>query len=125
MFIAGFLGWWYGAGFSSRMSAFGLRLLKGFDTFSIDLLAKTWFSPFRQISAGQVRGPLVVQMRAFFDRLFSRVIGAIFRTLMMIVGVIWLVFLLLFSILELGVWLLLPVVPVLGAILFAIGWTPL
>lgn len=124
MFIAGFIGWWYGDGLSARMRHFGLRMLKGFDIFSIDLLFKTWFAPFRQISAGNVGGPPVVQLRAWFDRLVSRVIGAFIRGFMMLFGVIWLVFLLLISVAELALWIVVPLLPIAGAILFAVGWVP-
>ena len=57
------------------------KLVSVFDYFSIDLLVRTWFAPFRQISAGAVDGPIGVQIRAFFDRLISRTIGGIVRGL--------------------------------------------
>jgi hypothetical protein len=68
MFIVGFLGWWYGAGWRARMVQVGERLLRMFDYFSLDLLIKTWFSPFRQIGTEEAQPGLGGQMRAFFDR---------------------------------------------------------
>jgi len=124
MFIVGLLSWWYGAGWRARLRLIGERLLRAFDTFSIDLLLKTWFAPFRQISAGKVRGPLGVQLRAWFDRLISRIIGAIIRTGMIFFGAIWLTILLVLGIVELVLWFVVPLFPVVGAMMLAIGWVP-
>ena len=52
MFIVGLLGWWYGAGWRERARMIIERLAKAYDFFSLDLLIKTLFAPFRQISAG-------------------------------------------------------------------------
>lgn len=120
----GILGWWYGAGRRGRLTMIGERLAHAFDYFSIDLLIKTWFSPFRQISAGRVEGPLGVQVRAWFDRLISRLIGGFVRTIVIIVGMIWLALQVVIGAIELAFWILLPLFPVVGAIIMAIGWVP-
>ena len=124
MLIVGFLRWWYGAGWRVRIAMIGERLMRLFDYFSIDLLIKTWFAPFRQIGTEQAQPGLAGQLRAFFDRLVSRVIGGAVRTIMMIVGMIALAFVGIFGIIEGVGWLLVPLFPVIGAILFAIGWVP-
>lgn len=77
MFIVGLLSWWYGAGWVAEAKRVRERIASTADYFSIDLLVKTLFSPFRQISAGKVNGPLGVKWRAFVDRLISRCIGAL------------------------------------------------
>lgn len=124
MFVVGLLQWWYGAGWLARARLIGDRLTKTFDYFSIDLLLKTWFSPFRQISAGGVRGPLGVQLRAWFDRLISRLIGAGVRTVMIVIGLGWILIQSALGVIELLTWLILPVFPVLGAIMMTVRWTP-
>ena len=88
MFLVGIVQWWYGEGWRRHARLSGLGILRMADFFSIGLLARTLFSPYRQISAGRVRGPLPVQLRAFADRLFSRVIGGVFRTILIFVGMI-------------------------------------
>ncbi|MET0979649.1 MAG: hypothetical protein ABWX90_00140, partial [Candidatus Saccharimonadales bacterium] len=60
MFVIGTLSWWYGAGWRQRLAMLRERLANTIDYFSIDLLARTLFSPFRQISAGKVNGPIGV-----------------------------------------------------------------
>jgi len=64
--------WWYTAGLRQRLKKISVRLDGTIDYFSMDLLVKTLFAPFRQISAGKVDGSLEVKMRALIDRLFSR-----------------------------------------------------
>ena len=66
MIVVGFFAWWYGAGWWQRITMVWGKLVSVFDYFSIDLLVRTWFAPFRQISAGAVDGPIGVQIRAFF-----------------------------------------------------------
>lgn len=124
MFIVGILSWWYGAGWKQRLVMLRERLESTADYFSIDLLLKTLFSPYRQISAGQVRGSINVQMRAFFDRLLSRIIGAIIRTFMIIFGAITMLIQSVFGLLLLVLWGAAPLLPIVGIALFAIGWMP-
>lgn len=124
MFIVGLLGWWYGAGWRERARMIIERLAKAYDFFSLDLLIKTLFAPFRQISAGKVRGGLEVQLRAFFDRLLSRCIGAIVRTFMLVVGAVWITILAITGLVEAVLWLFIPALPVAGVAMYAIGWMP-
>ena len=124
MFILGILSWWYGAGWRQRVAMLREKIMSTMDYFSIDLLAKTLFSPFRQISAGKVQGPLGVQLRAFADRIISRAIGGMIRTFMIIIGT---AAILLYSVIG-GVFVILwgtiPLLPVVGIALFISGWVP-
>jgi hypothetical protein len=124
MFIVGMLVWWYGSGWRQRIVYLRERLSSTMDYFSIDLLLKTFFSPFRQISAGKVTGPLAVQMRALLDRLVSRVIGAMIRFFMIIVGVAVIIMQVVFGSVLLVVWAVIPVLPLLGLFGFLTGWVP-
>jgi hypothetical protein len=124
MFIVGIFSWWYGAGWKQRLLMLRERLGSTADYFSIDLLLKTLFSPYRQISAGQVRGSINVQMHAFFDRLLSRIIGAIIRTFMIIIGTVTMLFQVVFGGIMLMVWAIVPLLPIIGVILFIVGWMP-
>lgn len=124
MFIVGILSWWYGTGWKQRFLMLKERLAATADYFSIDLLLKTLFAPYRQISAGQVRGSLNVQMRAFFDRLLSRIIGAVIRLFMVIIGSISLLFYSLIGLFLVVLWGIVPLLPVVGIILAIIGWLP-
>lgn len=124
MVIVGILSWWYGRGFSIRLGQARQQLVGIYDYFSIDLLIKTLFSPFRQISAGKVQGPLAIQFRAFVDRLFSRVIGFVVRSIMIAVGSIGIVGSILISLFMIAIWLVMPILPFVGIILALSGWVP-
>ena len=124
MIIVWALSWWYGAGWKARLFAIREKLAASYDYFSIDLLAKTMFSPFRQISAGRVSGPIGAQIRAFFDRLISRIIGSIVRTILIIVGVAWLSVQVVIGAVMLAVWPLLPFAPLIGFVMMLSGWVP-
>jgi hypothetical protein len=124
MEIVGLLGWWYGAGWKQTVHRRIDGLASTADLFSIGLLARTLFAPYRQIAAGRVRGPFAIQMHAFFDRLFSRVIGAVIRLVMMIIGILVLA---VQAILACGiciVWGIVPFLPIVGAVIAFIGWIP-
>ncbi len=119
-----FISWWYGPGWVREVSRVRERLARTVDFFSIELLLATLFSPFRQISAGQGQGPIGVLLRAWFDQLVSRLIGAIVRTFMIIIGVITLLLVCILGVLRLVVWPLAPVSPVVLVVVGLIGWTP-
>ena len=124
MFLAGILSWWYGSGWLSRVQMIKNRLVASIDFFSIELLASTLFAPFRQISAGAVVGPIGDQIRAFFDRLLSRVIGSFVRTFMIMFGLVAMFLQAVFGIFVLLFWLIIPLLPVIGLIMMVIGWVP-
>ncbi len=124
MFLVGMLNWWYTDGWRARRQASGRQLMGIAGFFSIGQLLSTLFSPFRQISAGRVSGPVGVQLRAFFDQLLSRVIGLIIRSIFIIAG---LVIMAVFSVVEviiIAVWVLVPLSPVAGCIVAVVGWLP-
>ncbi|MGK2896301.1 MAG: hypothetical protein ACSLEY_01730 [Candidatus Saccharimonadales bacterium] len=116
--------WWYGHGWRGQFGRVRDRLTGTASFFSIGQLFSTLFSPFRQISAGGSSGPLGVVLRAFIDSLISRVIGAIVRLFTIFIGVIILVVQALYELIILVFWLFLPIFPVIGLIIMAIGWVP-
>lgn len=124
MVIVWALSWWYGAGWKACFVRLRSQLENSYDYFSIGLLLSSLFAPFRQISAGKVSGPIGVQMRAFFDRQLSRVIGAFVRMILIVVGVIWLGLQIIWGALSMVGWALLPIIPLVGFTLMLSGWVP-
>jgi hypothetical protein len=124
MFLVGIFSWWYGNGWISRVQMIKDRLVASADFFSIGLLASTLFAPFRQISAGNVVGPIGDQIRAFFDRLISRAIGAVVRSCVIVFGLIVMSIQAFFGLIVLVFWLIIPLLPIIGLIMMVIGWTP-
>jgi hypothetical protein len=121
LLVTELLKWWYEAGLRQRVQKIALRLDGTIDYFSMDLLAKTLFAPFRQISAGKVDGSLEVKFRALIDKLFSRVIGAIVRCILLLVGCVTIVLQLILGLLVLALWVVLPLLPIAGIILAVKG----
>lgn len=124
MILVGLLSWWYGRGWLDQYGLVKQRLLRVSDYFSLALLIKTLFAPFRQISAGQVRGSLGDKFRAFVDKLFSRLIGAAVRSIVFCLGAFVIAAQALLGGLLLLVWPLVPLLPLIGVIMALIGWTP-
>lgn len=124
MFLVGLFTWWYGGGWKGQLLRVRDRLQATLDFFSIPQLLKTFFSPFRQISAGKTSGATGVVIRAFFDKLLSRVIGSVIRFFTIIFGVVVLLAQLVYEALIVIFWLLLPLFPAIGLIMMIVGWVP-
>lgn len=121
MFLVGIFQWWYGNGLLQYIRQSFLGVLRTADFFSVGLLLKTLFNPFRQISAAPVGGDLSVQLSAFFDKMFSRVIGAVVRSMVVIIGILMILLRFLWMIVEIIMWLALPLMPFIGIILWQMG----
>lgn len=120
-----FISWWYGKGWSWRAEKIIDGIERSIDTFSLGLLVKTWFAPFRQIDAGVTQGgSLDVRFRRALDRLFSRFIGAFLRTIVMIIGVFYISIKAIWGMIMLVLWALMPIVPIILFMIFSIGWSP-
>lgn len=124
MLFMSLIQWWYGAGWRRRMQIMTTRIEGTMDFFSITLLLKTLFQPFRQISAGSVDGSIDAKMRAFADRLISRIIGAIVRTVIIIAGLIAIALHILLGLVLLIGWAFVPLLPIIGLGLTVMGRLP-
>ena len=124
MFIVGLLRWWYTIGWSQRARMIMDRLDGTMDFFSIGLLLRTMFSLFRQDGAGSVDGPLSVKFQAFIGRLISRVIGAMIRCTVLLIGVVSITLQALLGIVVLLLWAIVPFLPVIGFVAMTAGWIP-
>lgn len=124
MVIVGLLSWWYGSGLKRFVVSMGRRIAVTYEYFSIGELLRTWFAPFRQISAGSVSGSASVQWHAFTDRTISRFVGGFVRTVMIIIGTILIIFTAVVGGVAIVVWLITPIIPLVGITLSLIGWMP-
>lgn len=120
----GILVWWYTEGWQQCLLRVKGRFEATLDYFSITLLLRTLFAPFRQISASSVGGPLALQLQAFFDRLISRCIGATVRLFMIVAGGIVIIFNVTFGAIILLFWALVPFLPFIGFVMYMSGWLP-
>lgn len=117
MIISALFSWWYGKGWAQLGQRVMLRVSRALGFFSVGILARTLFDPFRQIDAAGVRGSFQVQMRAFFDRSFSRVVGFFLRSMVIVFGLAVGTVLLISGAIQLVVWPLLPFLPLVGLLI--------
>lgn len=122
MLFISLIQWWYGDGWKRRIHLIGSHLEGTIDFFSVTLLLKTLFQPFRQISAGRVEGTLDDRLRAVADKLISRVIGAGIRLVIIAVGLLSITVHALFGLVVLISWAIVPALPLAGLILVFTGW---
>jgi hypothetical protein len=122
MLIGSLLAWWYGVGLKKRLDDLGAGILRVVDLFSVGLLLRTLFSPFKLISAGVApTAPVDVRFRMWADRLFSRCFGAVVRTVVIAIGLIVIILRIIFSFLVICFHLAVPVLPIIGLVMFAMG----
>lgn len=119
VFVALF-SWWYTTGWAQLGRRALLRLAGVLDFFSVGLLFKSLFAPFRQISVGRVQGSLDTQIRAWADRQVSRAIGAAVRLVVIMVGLIAVMLTFVVSFFLLALWPFVPFVPFI-AMFIALG----
>ncbi len=124
MFIVGMLSWWYSRGWVDQALLVRERIVRTMDYFSVDLLLKTLFAPYRQIGASHVDGSLGVKWRAFVDRTVSRVIGSIVRTILIVIGSVAVILHSIAGAVVLVLWGAVPLLPLIGLLLFLSGWVP-
>jgi len=122
--IVALFSWWYGAGWARAAGRVGGRMKAMLEAFSVALLLRTLFDPFRQISAGQVRGSFDAQLRAMGDRLFSRVFGAVVRSLFIFIGLVGALLAGIIGLIELIVWPVVPFFPIIGIVAAVMGLKP-
>ncbi len=125
MFLVGLISWWYGQGWTGQYKRAVARLAVTVEFFSVGQLAQTLFAPFRQIAAvGGGDGTVGSAVRALVDKTISRVIGAIVRTGTIIIGGFVMALQVLYELIIMIAWWFVPLLPVVGAIMLAIGWVP-
>jgi len=125
MFLVGLISWWYGRGWIGQLRRMTHRFGATLEFFSVGQLLGTLFSPYRQISASSAsNGSVSAELRAFVDQLISRIIGAFVRFFTIVFGLIVIVLQAAYELLIVVAWWFLPLLPIAGFILLAIGWVP-
>ena len=118
------ISWWYTAGWARLGKRVVERMASAMEFFSVGLLARTLFDPFRQIAAARVQGSMRAQLKAFNDRLFSRFIGAAVRSIFIFIGLTSTLVMGVVGVVQFVLWPLVPLMPVIGIALAVTGWAP-
>ncbi|HUC89233.1 MAG TPA: hypothetical protein VMR45_00350 [Patescibacteria group bacterium] len=125
MMLFAVISWWYTAGWAKLVERAKHGVSATFESFSVVILLSSLFEPFRQIDANSTSsGPLNARARAFSDRLFSRVFGAVIRTFMIIFGLLAALFMTIVGFIRIVVWPFIPFLPVIGVVLTVMGVSP-
>ena len=97
------------------LKAWNNYLKFGLNYFSTPLLIKTLFSPWRRYKWFYPRGfDLWLYFEAFFSNLIFRTIGAIIRSVLIVIGVFFEIFIFLAGFFIFLAWLFLPIFLILG-----------
>lgn len=117
MLIFTMFGWWYTAGFGTRLRSLEDALARTVDRFSIGLLLRTLFRPFRQIDAHAEGKGIEAALSAAFSRFISRLVGFFARLFLILAGLIVLFVQCIFSATIIILHVFIPVIPVIGLVL--------
>ncbi len=109
--------WWYGAGWAGVVRSTQRRLAKLAGMFSIAILLRTLFSPWKRIIT-YPGASIDTKLKAFGDNLVSRCIGFTIRFFVLIAAAVMFVLLGFAGLLELVAW---PLVPLAGIVLIVKG----
>ena len=123
MLAVSFLQWWYFKGWLIYFDGFRAKMRNMADFFSIGLLLRTLFQPFRQISANETgeKGGLEGALIAFFDRLLSRFIGFVVRVCIIVAGIIIMTLQLVLGLALALLWPCVPLLPFAGIVVSSMG----
>lgn len=122
MFIWLCLRWWYSAGWGYAWQRGVVQRLQWCEsTFSMGNLVRTWFAPFKQTYTGSVKGSLGMHFRAAIDRLISRVIGFLVRSILLVAGLVCSLFVFFTGLIFMAVWPLIPLLPLVAIVLISMG----
>ena len=124
MLLLSLISWWYGVGLLVRLRGLKRALLRTADNFSIGLMLRTLFNPFRQIDAGAKGKGIAEAFSAFLSRLISRMVGFVMRVGMILTGSLILLLQVLGSFVIILLHLAVPMLPVAGIIMMVVGWVP-
>lgn len=119
MIIFALLNWWYGSGWSSQGRVFIRRIQRVSNTFSLAILTRTWFEPWKQtITYTDHNTSLENRFRAGVDNFVSRIIGFLVRTAVIFAALVSICLLGVLAVVILIVW---PIVPLLPLLLIAVS----
>lgn len=118
MLLVAFVQWWYGPGWRDASSRLAARIRATFLTFSVPILLRTMFAPWRRIIT-YPGASLQDRMRAVVDNLVSRAVGFAVRLFALLAALIIVAIYVTFGGLLLILW---PILPLLGPALIVGGF---
>lgn len=105
-----YFSWWYGEGLVKFWQGIEVVTARIFAFFSIKDLSKTLFNPWKRDSFSVENASLDVRLRLWLDNMISRLIGAIMRSFIIILGLAATILFFSLALIVFVVWLGLPIV---------------
>lgn len=102
------LAWWYRQGWAQVAKNAETRFVKVSHLFSVPILIRTWFAPWRRIVTYPGAG-LEAQFRAMTDNLVSRFVGFTVRSFVLLAAGVMLAACAVLGVVQLLLWPLLPI----------------
>ena len=121
MAITNFFLWWYTSGWVFFVRQSIEKCIHINEYFSIPDLLKTFFRPFRQISANERGKGLEGVLQVLLDQTISRFVGMLARTFIILAGLIVFILSLSLTIVMAILWPFLPITPIIGLVLSLAG----
>jgi hypothetical protein len=119
MLAVAFIRWWYGAGWKNLAHNVERRGRRTIDSFSVPTLMRTLFAPWKRIVTKPGAG-IDAHLRAIGDNAISRLVGFTVRLTVLLSAGVSLVFLMIFGLVQIIIWPLLPpaaIVLIIGGLL--------
>jgi hypothetical protein len=108
MLMLEFVRWWYGRGWAGALKRAERNLVTLADLFSISILLRTLFAPWKRIISYPGAG-LEAHVRAFLDNLVSRFIGFLVRIMVLLAAGVMFIVVWLLSYIQVLLWPFLPI----------------
>jgi hypothetical protein len=117
MLAIAFIRWWYGQGWTTLNTNARKRMQRTADSFSVPILIRTLFAPWKRIVATPGSG-IDAHLRAMGDNIVSRAVGFSVRLFVLGTAGICMLFLGIFSLIQITLW---PLIPVLAVVCVVCG----
>jgi hypothetical protein len=115
--------WWYTTAWRGIAHSTDRRFHGALNFFSVGLLLRTLFDPYRQIAAVRGKGSLDAQLRAWADRSFSRMVGAVLRSIFIFTGLLAASCIVIIGFFQMLLWPLVPALPLIALTGMVLGWS--
>lgn len=122
MLAIALVSWWYTTAWSGLARRIEQQLTSVLNFFSVGLLIRTLFDPFRQIAASGNKGDISVQFKAWLEKTFSRGVGFVVRSIFIVAGIFSTIGVMLFGVAQLVLWPCVPLLPIIAIFGLALGW---
>jgi hypothetical protein len=109
MLMLQLVAWWYGQGWLQVIHDFPERLVRVSHVFSLPILLRTLWAPWRRIVTYPGAG-IDAKIRALADNLVSRCIGFTVRILVLIAAMLILLLTMVWGLVYIVIWPLIPLV---------------